>query len=412
MINPMKFPVLFLLAMAALASDAEEGRRRFNSRCAGCHGEDGLGGERAPALGRESKKRLQTDEAVQGIILHGIADTGMPAFHVPDSELRLLTTFVRSRVMPLDHSGIEGDAEAGERFFFGKGGCSACHMVHGRGAVKGPDLTEASQNLTPGEVETALRHPNARRIPGYTVAQVKLPSGIIARGFIKNESGFDLQFLSLEGTLHLLTGNSYQVLAREPDSLMPPLDATSGEYANLFAFLRDAPTRQVAQDLPAALPSALTWSDLVKPRAGEWPTYHGQLSGNRYSSLKQVDAGSVVNLSPAWQYPAGTGAVFADHALGCGRRYVCYFGELGDGARRPIGPQDLGLCAAAFERFGWRRRRWDQSRCSVVGRLRLRGNRQCPSTRASSPNRWLSVGHRDGGFASALWRNIGAPDCR
>ena len=28
----------------------EAGRARFNVRCAGCHGQDGLGGERAPAI--------------------------------------------------------------------------------------------------------------------------------------------------------------------------------------------------------------------------------------------------------------------------------------------------------------------------------------------------------------------------
>jgi len=50
--------VALLLAPGAWA---QSGRTLFNLRCAGCHGEDGLGGERAPEIGKASRKRLQTD---------------------------------------------------------------------------------------------------------------------------------------------------------------------------------------------------------------------------------------------------------------------------------------------------------------------------------------------------------------
>ena len=135
----MKLLTLILCAAGAIAqttsvSDADAGRRRFNIRCAGCHGQDGLGGERAPGLGKGSRKRIQTDDAVRGIIVHGIPDSGMPAFDISQPELSQLTAFVRSRVKPLSFTtAVNGDANAGERFFFGKGGCSECQMIHGRG---------------------------------------------------------------------------------------------------------------------------------------------------------------------------------------------------------------------------------------------------------------------------------------
>ncbi|MGI8992613.1 MAG: PQQ-binding-like beta-propeller repeat protein [Bryobacteraceae bacterium] len=304
----MRILPLMFCAMAAYAqSDVEAGRRQFNIRCAGCHGEDGLGGERAPGIGKGSRKRLQTDEAVRGIVSHGIPDSGMPAFDIPDTELAALTAFVRSRVTPLSLTAWNGDAGAGERYFFGKGGCSECHMVQGHGGIKGPDLTEASRNLTAAEVETSLRHPNDRRVAGYRVATVELKSGAKVRGFIRNESGFDLQLLGLDQKLYLLSEGQFRIVARETGSPMPPMSGSPVEYADLIAFLRAAPERKISQPLPAALPGALAWSAIAHPAAGEWPTYHGQLSGNRYSELARINLANVDDLAPAWSFPAGTG---------------------------------------------------------------------------------------------------------
>lgn len=310
----MRVLVLLLCAGAAcLAQSVETGRRQFNIRCAGCHGEDGLGGERAPGIGKGSRKRLGTDDAVRGIITHGIAESGMPAFDIQGAELAALSMFVRSRVTPLSMSAPSGDADAGERYFFGTGGCSGCHMIHGRGGIQGPDLTEASRNLTEPEVETSLRHPNDRRIPGYQIATVELAMGEKVRGFIRNESGFDLQFLGLDGKLYLLQEGKYKILSRESGSFMPPTRAKPDEYLNLIAFLRAAPESKLSQPIglltkfPPELPGAISWNELAHPVSGEWPTYNGQLTGNRYSDLKQIDIANVRKLAPAWVYGMGAG---------------------------------------------------------------------------------------------------------
>lgn len=298
---------ILLCGIATAAPDPESGRARFNIRCAGCHGEDGLGGERAPTFGKGSPKRLASEDGIRGIITAGIPESGMPAFSLPEEELSQLVTFVHTRVKPLIYTAVPGDADAGERFFFGKGDCSACHMIHGRGGIKGPDLTEVSETLTPIAIETSLRDPNSRRVPGYQTAWVKLKSGEIVRGFIRNESGFDLQLVGFDGRLHLLGDDGHKILTRGRNSLMPPLAASAREHQDLIAFLRAAPQRTMAQALPSALPGAMTWSGLVRPRPGDWPTYHGKLDGNRYSSLTQINLNSLGRLAPAWFYPAGIG---------------------------------------------------------------------------------------------------------
>jgi len=103
------------LAQVAAASPdpVEAGRARFNVRCAGCHGQDGLGGERAPAIGRGSQRGLDDEKTLRNLIQHGIPDRGMPAFSMPAAELDQLVAFAQSRLLPLSKTSISGNADAG-----------------------------------------------------------------------------------------------------------------------------------------------------------------------------------------------------------------------------------------------------------------------------------------------------------
>ncbi len=47
---------------------------------------------------------------------------------------------------------------------------------------------------------------------------------------------------------------------------------------------------------------------LTKPLADSWPTYSGDYSGKRYSSLKQVNQSNVKNLTLAWATRVTAGA--------------------------------------------------------------------------------------------------------
>jgi len=42
---------------------------------------------------------------------------------------------------------------------------------------------------------------------------------------------------------------------------------------------------------------------VAHPQPGDWPTYHGQLSGNRYSALDQITPRNVGRLAPRWSFP-------------------------------------------------------------------------------------------------------------
>jgi alcohol dehydrogenase (cytochrome c) len=50
---------------------------------------------------------------------------------------------------------------------------------------------------------------------------------------------------------------------------------------------------------------------LLKPPTDAWPTYHGDYSGRRYSTLTQINAQNVKNLTLAWVYRLNTSTVRA-----------------------------------------------------------------------------------------------------
>lgn len=305
--------VVICAAQTAPASSANDpvgaGRKRFDVRCAGCHGAAGLGGERAPGIGHGERERLQSDASIRDIIRNGIPELGMPAFRIPDDEMSLLVAFVRSRVQPAMETAVAGDAGAGKRFFFSEGRCSNCHMVKGRGGLTGPDLTFAGSRLTLAEIETALNKPASLDHAGYQAATVTLADGSKLRGIIKNESGFDLQLQSLDGRLHLLTSSQLKHVERDAAPLMPALHASPADTANLIAFLSRLPESAGADSSPASalLPGAVTWDEIIHPKPGEWPTFHGVTGGNRYSPLTLINRSNVARLAPRWIYPIPAG---------------------------------------------------------------------------------------------------------
>ena len=75
-------------------------------------------------------------------------------------------------------------------------------------------------------------------------------------------------------------------------------------FANVFLLtgLLLAPVLAMGQGGP------LDPSDLLKPLRDSWPTYNGDYSGRRFSSLKQVDRTNVQHLTLAWMTHMNAGA--------------------------------------------------------------------------------------------------------
>jgi PQQ-dependent dehydrogenase (methanol/ethanol family) len=123
--------------------------------------------------------------------------------------------------------------------------CAGCHGSDARGTGKGPGLA-----ANPG-------------LAGRSAVELR---AVIQRGF--------------------------------PDSGMPPFDLPAAELDAVAAYVHDL--NAGVQPAAAAVSRRVTWRD---PQPGDWLTYNGNLSANRYSELKQIDTANVGRLQLKWLFP-------------------------------------------------------------------------------------------------------------
>ena len=292
-----------VIVFAALAVAAQDGRALFEKNCAVCHG-DGHGTERGPNLANNRRVRGSSVEQVRAVIRDGVPSRGMPGFPLPAAELDAVTALVRSFSAPAFENHPEGDASAGERYFFGGGGCANCHMVMGRGKAAGPDLSSIGRELTFVEIEESVRQPAARVKPGYQMASVRLRNGSTVRGFARNQSRSNIQVQDLGGKFHLLRSEEIASTVLEPGTVMKAPGCSGAECRDLLAFLSGLTGATTGRRAAAlATEGGPKFAEVATPKAGDWPSYHGQLSGNRHSELAQITPANVKNLTLQWVFP-------------------------------------------------------------------------------------------------------------
>jgi PQQ-dependent dehydrogenase (methanol/ethanol family) len=309
--------LLLLCTIYPMAAQDTSPPRPYAAVCSGCHGERATGTERGPGLVDNRGLRSRSVKQIQILIQTGTKG-GMPPFALPNEQLLSLATWVHS----LNASAYEvkpaGDTAAGEGFFFGKGACGSCHMVASRGGVNGPDLSSIGKQLTLRQLDQALVDPVARIAnrstascpgwawcpdDGWTVVNVNLRNGSKLRGFARSQGKHDLQLQTLDGRMRLLRDTDYTHVTREEKSLMPPLNATGEERRDLVAYLSrlgGIPVAPLAHE--SARVSAEAKRQVLQPAEGEWPTYNGNLSANRHSTLDQINVQNAHKLKLQWSY--------------------------------------------------------------------------------------------------------------
>jgi len=161
--------------------------------------------------------------------------------------------------------------------------CSRCHGADATGGESGPNIVPQIGALTDADLGSFLRTgrpasgmpafdlpaqdmtalvgylrtliPTARNQPPVIVRKkVQTTTGQTIEGRVLNEGMSELQLQSDDKRIHLF--------------------------------------RKAAGDRYREVPSQ-----------AEWPTYHGDPSGNRYSKLTQIDKNNVARLRPAWVFP-------------------------------------------------------------------------------------------------------------
>ena len=125
--------------------------------------------------------------------------------------------------------------------------CSGCHGDEGRGSAQGPALA------------------NNQRVAVQSVSELGA---------------------------YLDRGN--------PAAGMPSFsDVTAADKRAILSYLRRLNVETIIAP-PATLERKFTWG---APQPGDWLTYNGNDSGNRYSALKQVNTANVSSLKLKWVFP-------------------------------------------------------------------------------------------------------------
>jgi cytochrome c oxidase cbb3-type subunit III len=198
------------------------GKQTFASTCAGCHGLDGRGGERAPNIAQSAKVQRLSDAQISHIIENGVPGTGMPAFHsLDDSDVKAVVTYLRTLQGAKEAVKLPGNPNRGETVFFGKGGCSGCHMVAGKGGFIASDLSAYASTHAVDQIRSAITSPASGSNRQTRLVTATTRSGGKLVGRIRNEDNFSVQLQTLDGTFYSVTKSDLEGLECNSQALMP-----------------------------------------------------------------------------------------------------------------------------------------------------------------------------------------------
>ena len=146
----------------------------------------------------------------------------MPGFgFLGEPTLRAIVAYLRMLQGNPGIKALAGDSKRGRELFFGKGQCSSCHSVHGRGGFFASDLSDYSRGHSAEVVREAIVTPNKNLDPRNRALVVKLPSGKTFEGVARNEDNFSVQLLTPDGVIHLFTKSELASLTYRRESPMP-----------------------------------------------------------------------------------------------------------------------------------------------------------------------------------------------
>jgi cytochrome c oxidase cbb3-type subunit 3 len=210
----------------------------FRIYCGPCHGNQGRGG-RGPDLTRGSYSVGDRDEDLFRTIAHGIPGTAMQAFDdLGEENTWRVVSFLRS-IARHDAAGIPGDRIAGEKLFWGKGGCGSCHTVNGKGGRLGPPLSRIGRERGLEYLRESVVEPNKDVAPEYATITIVKRHGakIIGTGDLDN---FSVRITDGAGNYYSFLRTDLASVTHELRSAMPDTYGrlfTSVELDDVLAYL-------------------------------------------------------------------------------------------------------------------------------------------------------------------------------
>ena len=226
-VSAMFFSAYLLQPAQAQRSDANPGAQRFMEYCAGCHGADARGGEKAPSLVVLANIGSRSDAELFQIVHDGTRG-GMPPFaQIGDANIEAVVRYVRELAGNAATPGaaaeapITGNVDAGRALYFGKARCSKCHLMRGEGGFIAGNLTNYGRTRMAQAILWAITNPDSPLVPSSQVVVVTLKTGKKITGVLRNEDAFTLALQTEDGRFRLLSRGGVADVQYSGHSLMP-----------------------------------------------------------------------------------------------------------------------------------------------------------------------------------------------
>jgi len=222
----------------ATSADVGEGATAFRYHCAGCHGPQGSGG-RAPDLKAAELHNGGTAEALFQTVRFGIAGTEMSGTRFPDKRVWQIVAYLQSLRRQVAQPMVRGDRLRGKALFEGKGGCTSCHWVDGKGGRLGPELTRIGAGRSLDGLRLALVDPNEDVAPAYWQWKIVDKDGNVTNGIRLHEDNFSIRLLDSNENLVSIDKQGLHQIQRQRVSAMPSYgdNLNTNELDDLVAYL-------------------------------------------------------------------------------------------------------------------------------------------------------------------------------
>ncbi len=202
-------------------NNRSNGQQVFASNCAGCHGLDGTGTQRAPNIVNSPQVQKFSAAEMFRVISEGVPGTGMPAFQrLGKPAVNATVAYLRSLQGKNGSVSLPGNPERGKTIFFAAGGCAGCHMIAGSGGFLEPDLSTYGQTHLADQIRSVITDP-AERTAHQGLVTAIAHDGQRYEGIVRNEDNFSLQLQSTDGAFHFLSKADLKAIERATGSIMP-----------------------------------------------------------------------------------------------------------------------------------------------------------------------------------------------
>jgi cytochrome c oxidase cbb3-type subunit 3 len=237
--TPTQAPAAAPTQVAAQDSAIERGRKEFVGSCGFCHGADATGA-RGPDLVRSPLVAHDVKGDRIGEVVHqGRPDKGMPSMPLSDAQISDIAAYLHERIAeglrsaevpkayPIEKL-LTGNADAGQTFFNGAGGCSKCHSPTG-------DLAGVASKYSPIDLEARMLYPGGK----HAIGIVTLPSGEQIKGPLKHIDDFQVGLRDASGWYHSFFRDQVKVEVQDPLAAHRELlnTLTQADVHNLFAYM-------------------------------------------------------------------------------------------------------------------------------------------------------------------------------